>query len=416
MRKIKHGQVVGCTAAAALLILGCGMPELEDTGGQQEISTSGPAALHSRAVREHRDARSSMRSHGHPATDERGRILFSASPTGWTPDDLRSAYKLPSSGGSGKTIAIVDPYDNPYAEDDLAVYRAQFGLPPCTTANGCFQKVNQDGKSSPLPSSVPDPDCASTDWQFEIALDLDMASAGCPDCKILLVEAKSCYLNDLGAAELTAVGMGAAVVSNSWGGSEARIMPDTSTDAMYFNHPDVSIFFSSGDDGYDAGPQYPASSQYVTAVGGTTLSKNFLSFRGWNENAWGGPLSAKGSGSGCSQIFPKPSWQKDILCGKRMIADVAAVAKDVAVYQSHDAEGGWTTAFGTSVATPLVAAIYAITRNEKAGPSLPYKNRGAFFDVIFGSTGICLLRPYFCASSLGYDGPTGIGTPNGSSL
>lgn len=417
MRGFMHRQGVGVISAAALVFLGCGTTEPGDVGQQREaISGADPGPVHSLALSEHHDAPGVMHSNGHALTDEHGRILFASSPTGWTPDDLRSAYKLPSSGGSGKTIAIVDPYDDPSAEADLAVYRAQFGLPPCTTANGCFRKVNQDGKSSPLPSTTPDAGCASFDWQFEISLDLDMASAGCPDCNIVLVEANHCYLSDLGAAEITAVRLGAKVVSNSWSGNEADAYVDAATDAMYFNHPGVSIFVSSGDGGFNAGPQYPASSQYVTAVGGTTLHKDLLSFRGWNEIVWGGALSSQGAGSGCSQFNPKPSWQKDLFCGKRMVADVAAVAKDVAVYDSYNGGGGWTTAIGTSVAAPLVAAIYAVTGNEAAGPSLPYTKRGAFFDVIFGSTGVCLLWPYYCAASLGYDGPTGIGTPNGAKL
>lgn len=366
------------------------------------------STVHSLALHQQKDTLGVSHSHGHALTDEHGRVMFTATPAGLTPDDLRSAYKIPSSGGMGKIIAIVDPYDAPNIEADLAVYRAQFGLPPCTTANGCFLKVNQDGMTSPLPSAA-DP---ASEWALEAWIDVDMASAGCADCKILLIEANSNSNADLYTAVATAVRLGAAVVSNSWGHPE--VSTDAVTDATYFNHP--GIFFSSGDKGFQEPPQYPASSQYVTAVGGTTLRKNILSFRGWNETVWGGPLASMGSESGCSHYIPKPSSQKDLFCDKRMVADVAAVAENVAVYDSYGGIGGWFTAYGTSVAAPLVASIYTVTGNGGATPSLPYTHRGAFYDVIFGSNGLCLLWPYYCAASLGYDGPTGIGTPNGAAL
>lgn len=410
----KHRQGLGVVAAAALLMFGCGTADPGDEGPRRtEISGSVPESIHSLAIS---DTSRVVQASGHAVTNERGHVLFSSTPAGLTPSDLRSAYKLPSSGGGGKIIAIVDPYDDPNAEADLAVYRAQFGLPPCTTANGCFQKVNQDGKSSPLPALAPAPTAmAPTDWALEIAMSLDMASAGCPDCRLLVVEANSNSMNDLGAAEITAVRLGAAVVSNDWNAPEDQVYQDAATDALYFNHPGVSIFFSSGDLGFEEPPRYPSSSQYVTAVGGTKLSQDGSS-RGWREVAWGGLLKSLGTGSGCSRNIPKPSWQKDLLCFKRMVADLAAVAENLAVYDSYNGEGGWVTVYGTSASAPLVAAIYAVTGNESAGPSLPYSRRGAFFDITSGSTGVCLLWPYYCAASFGYDGPTGIGTPNGSAL
>lgn len=402
MNRLKHEVLV----MAALAFLGCGTAEPGDEQQRAELS-----AVQSRTRPQRNDALEGNHSFAHALTDELGRTLFTSTPTGWTPNDLRSAYKLPSSGGSGKIIAIVDPYDNPNAESDLAVYRSQFGLPPCTTANGCFQKVNQNGAASPLPRAA-DP---TTFRALEISIDLDMASAGCPDCNILLIESNTDSNADLYTAVLTAVRMRAAVVSNSWGHPE--VSADAATDAMVFNHPGVSIFFSSGDDGFTEPPQYPASSQYVIAVGGTTLRKAGSS-RGWSEKAWGGLLTSLGTGSGCSRNIPKPSWETDLLCLKRMVADVAAVAENVAVYDSYSAgSGGWAVGtYGTSIAAPLVAAIYALTGNEAAGPSLPYSKRGAFFDVTSGSTGICLLWPYYCAASIGYDGPTGIGSPNGAVL
>src|SRR6267142_5666923 len=153
------------------------------------------------------------RCHAQVRVDANGITPNALTPSGYFPADLASAYNLPASGGAGLTVAIVDAHDDPNAESDLAVYRSQFGLPPCTTANGCFKKVNQSGATSPLPT----PDVG---WAQEISLDLDMVSAACPQCKILLVEANSTSITDLGAAVNTAAAMGAVAISNSYGGPE----------------------------------------------------------------------------------------------------------------------------------------------------------------------------------------------------
>src|SRR5262249_11759682 len=151
---------------------------------------------------------------------------------------------------------------------DLAIYRAQFGLPPCTTANGCFKKVNQSGQASPLPS--PDPG-----WAGEIALDIDMVSAACPGCKILLVEANTAS-TDLGVAVNTAAALGANAISNSYGGDEDS--SDPTLNSSYFNPPGVLITASTGDWGY--GVSHPATEAHVLAVGGTSLTQS-NSPRGW---------------------------------------------------------------------------------------------------------------------------------------
>jgi subtilase family serine protease len=215
---------------------------------------------------------------------------------GYGPSDLASAYKLPTSNGAGKTVAIVDAYDDPNAASDLSTYRSQFGLPACTTSSGCFRKVNQNGATSPLPA-------ANSGWAGEIALDIEMVSAACPQCKILLVEASSPTTANLGTAVNTAVSMGAVAVSNSYGGSESSSDPSSST--SYYKHPGVAITVSSGDGGY--GVEFPASSPYVTSVGGTSLHTASNS-RGWSETAW------NGAGSGCSAYEAKPSFQHDSGC------------------------------------------------------------------------------------------------------
>src|SRR6185436_715031 len=177
--------------------------------------------------------------HARIRTDKAGGIHPMAAPAGLTPADIQAAYAIPT-GATGITVAIVDAYDNPNAESDLAVYRAQFGLPPCTTANGCFKKVSQTGSTTALPT----PD---TGWAGEIALDIDMVSAACPSCKILLVEADSALLSDLGAAVNMAASLGATAISNSYGGSETS--DSAAADSLFFNHPGIAITVSSGDDG-----------------------------------------------------------------------------------------------------------------------------------------------------------------------
>jgi hypothetical protein len=325
---------------------------------------------------------------------------FAASaPQGLSPSDLRAAYNLPSSGGAGLTVAVVDAQDNPRAEADLAVYRSQYGLPACTSANGCFKKVNQNGSTGSLPAADPG-------WAGEISLDIQVISAACPDCNILLVEADSTSDADLSAAENTAAALGASAISNSWGGAEYSAI--TSMESA-FNHPGVFITASSGDDGY--GASYPATSAHVTAVGGTSLSKVSGTSRGWSETAW------SGAGSGCSSYIAKPSWQHDTSCSRRMMADVAAVADPntgVAVYDSYGS-GGWTVVGGTSAAAPLIAAVFALTAKTSQTSQFSYVNPGDFYDVTSGSNGSCSAS-YECRATAGYDGPTGNGTPNGNAI
>jgi subtilase family serine protease len=331
-----------------------------------------------------------------------GRVQHATSPLGLVPADLRSAYALPQMT-TDATVAIVDAYDDPTAEADLAVYRSQFGEPACTTANGCFRKVGQDGGRA-----LPDPDGG---WSQEISLDLDMASAVCPSCHLLLVEATSASQANLGAAVNTAARLGAAAVSNSYGGPDAS---DRSY-GRYYHHDGVAIVASSGDSGY--GVSYPASSKWVTAVGGTTLRRSSRGRRGWEEAAW------SGSGSGCSNLN-STSWQSTstTACPGRAVADIAAVADPatgVAVYDSYTFEGtsGWLTFGGTSAAAPIIAGIFALAGNTASVEDGSYvwaHHRGGVNDVVSGSTGPCD-TPRWCEAHRGWDGPTGWGTPKGVS-
>ncbi|HKD97197.1 MAG TPA: putative Ig domain-containing protein [Micromonosporaceae bacterium] len=327
-------------------------------------------------------------------------ITPNVTPSGYGPADLDSAYKLSSAGGSGETVAIVDAMNDPTAAADLATYRSQFGLPACTVASGCLQIVNQNGATSPLPAN-------DAGWAGEESLDLDMVSAICPNCHIILVEANSATDADLYAAEDRAVTMGAKFVSNSWGGGEYS---GQTTDDSHFNHPGVAITVSSGDNGH--GSEYPATSQYVTAVGGTHLVTASNS-RGWTETAW------NGAGSGCSSFDAKPSWQTGVAtsCARRAEADVSAVADPatgVAVFQTFGASG-WVVYGGTSVAAPVIAGVYALAGNPAAGTyaaSYPYAHTGNLFDVTSGTNGTCGAPS--CTAGVGWDGPTGFGTPNGT--
>jgi subtilase family serine protease len=333
---------------------------------------------------------------GHAAP---GLVQPALTPSGYGPADLQSAYKLPSStAGSGQTVAIVDAYNDPTAEADLGVYRAQYGLPPCTTANGCFKKVNQNGGTSYPPTDA--------GWATEISLDLDMVSAICPKCHILLVEATSASYANLGKAVNEAAALHANAISNSYGGGDV-----SDSSAPYYNHPGIAVTASSGDSGY--GVAFPASSHYVTAVGGTTLSKASNS-RGWSETVW------SGAGSGCSTLNTALTGAASFNtgCSKRAEADVSAVANPstgVAVYDStpYGGRSGWQVYGGTSVSSPIVASVFALAGNAASiNNNYPYSHSGSFFDVTSGSNGSCS-PSQLCKARTGWDGPTGLGTPNG---
>ena len=290
---------------------------------------------------------------------------------GLHPADLQRAYGL-SSAGSGGTVAVVDAYDDPLAEADLAIYRAAFGLPACTSANGCLRKIDQHGGSA-----YPAPNAA---WAQEIALDLDMVSAACPSCAIVLVEANSAGIDDLGAAVDTAAALGVRAVSNSYYAAEWA--GETAEDAHYA-HGGVALTVSAGD---TTSPSYPATSPGVLAVGGTSLG-------GGAESAW-----AYGA-RGCSAYEKKPSWQAASPCATRAAVDVAAVGDpQTGVSMFASASGGWLVAGGTSVGAPLIAAA-AAQNGSFAGPWYPYAHPAAFHDIL----------------PAGVDAVTGLGSPNGTS-
>jgi subtilase family serine protease len=333
--------------------------------------------------------------------DAGGKPAVTATPSGYGPADIQAAYGLPAAGTatpSGPTVAIVDAYNDPTAESDLAVYRSHYGLPACTTGNGCFKKVSQTGSTTSLPKT-------DAGWATEISLDLDMVSAACPNCKILLVEANSASFANLGTAVSYAAKPvnGVSAISNSYGGS------DTTQIAAY-NQPRIAITASTGDAGY--GVESPASFPTVIAVGGTSLTKSGGTYA---EKAW------SGAGSGCSTLNTKPAWQSGTSCTGKANADVSAVADPntgVAVYDSTRYQGrsGWQVYGGTSASSPIIGSVYALGGNH--GYDYPgqytWSTTGGLHDVTSGSNGSCT-PAVWCTAGTGWDGPTGLGTPNGTS-
>jgi Domain of unknown function (DUF4214)/Subtilase family len=400
----RAGRALACAAVAAGL-LAAGSPSRVSA---QVATTAGPTGAASTIALDSARVCAAAAS-GHVRCMARvgirsGRVRANSATAGplpgsYAPADLRSAYALPSAtGGAGQTVAIVDAYDDPSAEADLGVYRSHFSLPACTTAGGCFRRVDQNGGGA-IPT-------ADAGWASETSLDLDMVSAICPRCSIVLVEASSDSTGDIYQAVREAVALGATEVSLSLGSSEYA---GEAQDDSVFRHPGVAIVASSGDDGY--GVQYPAASPYVTAVGGTTLTRT-PGGRGWSETAW------SGAGSGCSAYEPKPSWQTDPGCGRRAVTDVSAVANPatgVAVYDTY-AQPGWLTFGGTSVAAPIVAGSYALGGGEPGGSGgYAFYQHAAVNDITSGSNGSCT-PSYLCTARAGYDGPTGMGSLEGAPL
>jgi subtilase family serine protease len=322
-------------------------------------------------------------------TDIRG-LIRPNTPRGYAPSDLQTAYGLTSfsqSNGTGQTVAIVDAYDDPNAASDLNVYRSQYGLSSCTVSNGCFTKHKNTTRTN-------------TGWAEEESLDVDMVSAICPNCKILLVEASSASISALSSAEQYATAH-ANYVSNSWSGSEGI----TSYDSDY-NVGGVAITAATGDSGYNSTAQWPAILPSVIGVGGTSLK----SINPRTETAW------SGAGSGCSKIYSTPSYQSGLStgCSKRAEADSSAVADPntgVAVYDTFRV-GGWLVFGGTSVATPITASVFALAGNTGTNnPGNLYSHTSNLNDVTSGSNGSC--GAPLCVAGPGWDGPTGLGTPNG---
>ena len=389
-------------AAGALILASCASADREDAdAGDRQTDELGtiPQQPHSAVC-----SGGQWSCKARVRTDETNHIKPFAAPSGLGPADLAAAYKLDPNKTSTATIAIVDAFAYPNAESDLKTYRAQFGLPPCTVANGCLIIDNSQG-AGPSP--------ANDDWTVESALDLDLASAACPTCKLMFISAK----DDQGSGLFTAQNQAAAkpgvvAISDSWGGPSDGT--DVSLDSQFFNHPGVNIFVASGDNGNTgATPDYPSTSAHVIGVGGTSLVKSTTNARGFTEGAW------SGAGSSCSKLNAKPGFQSVVpsaACTKRAASDVSAVADPntgLAVF--NQGSGGWIVVGGTSAASPFVAGVFA--RYGIAAPndaSFAYTHASQFFDITTGKNGTC--GSALCNAGAGWDGPTGIGSPNGAVL
>jgi subtilase family serine protease len=390
---------------------------------------------------------------------------------GLTPGDLATAYGLPTTGGHGQTVAIVDAYNDPNINADLQTFDSHYGLAACSTSNGCLRVVNQNGSATP-----PANDTAG--WSVEESLDVEAVHSVCQGCKIILVEANSDFDTDLGLAENRAVTLGATEVTNSFGGPEGG---STTTFQNDFNHPGVVITASAGDDGYydydlldkvDQA-QIPAAYNTVVSVGGTSLYLGQTATRQsetvWNDNGVrdynqqlaGVALGA--SGGGCSTLFSAQRWQSSLStwgstgCGsKRLDSDVSAVADYLTgfdVYDSYSCSGcspapGWFTIGGTSLSSPIIAASYALAGGARGVPYPAltlYGHQGKAYDVTTGGNGWCdgagaancpnpnsqgfgivdcaytaggavAVGDRACDALAGYDGPTGVGSPNGLTM
>jgi uncharacterized protein (TIGR03382 family) len=324
--------------------------------------------------------------------------------------DLQSAYRIdPNVIPDAKpTIAIVDAYGYPSLESDLTVYRTQYGMSACTIANGCLKVVNENGQTSPLPPLPP----AGDDWTLETALDLDLASAACPKCNLLVVQADNNTGDGMFLAQNVATQLGATVISNSWGGGEDSSSTEMARLEGFFAHPGIAIFVAAGDKGYtDQAPDYPSTSAHVIAVGGTHLVRD-TSARGWSETAW------TGGGSSCSQTIAKPDYQTSSPCKFKAAVDLAAVGDPttgMAIYNAR--AGGWGTVGGTSASAPFIAGLWAATGNgAQTSGAFIAANASKFYDVTTGSNGTCAPSTLLCTAALGWDGPTGYGTPNAQAL
>ncbi len=348
---------------------------------------------------------------------------FPDSVNGLTPNDLSSLYSYPGPQaqgvlGAGATIAVVVAGDYANAEADLAIYRQYYGLPTCSSASGCLTKVGaaapgQAGASgSPTSVSANPTTPNAIGWAAETDVDTQMVSAVCPNCRIVIAEAASASLGDLTTAVSAAIAAGATIVNTSFGAPES--VADVSL-APTYESPKVKVVAAAGDWGY--GVYFPAADPKVVAVGGTSIQTAGSAV---SETVWAG------TGSGCSRYFSKPAWQNPIVlslqvCPNRTVADTAAVADPktgVAFYDSTlygAAGGGWAIVGGTSVSAPIVAGMFALSgqAGQGLGAQVFYNlHYLAFLTIATGSNGSCS-PAYLCNGGLGYNGPTGLGVPQG---
>jgi subtilase family serine protease len=331
-----------------------------------------------------------------------------STPGGITPAQITTAYGLPAGfQGAGETIALIESGDDPNIEADLNTFSAQFGLPPCTTANGCFTKVFSDGSLPPQDAN----------WGIETSLDVEWAHAIAPLAKIIVVE--STNTSTLFNAVPFTIALRPSVISMSWGNTEFN--GETIYDSELFEGgANIPMFAATGDSGN--GVWYPSSSPYVTAVGATQITidsnGNYIS-----ETAWAG------SGGGVSAFEKEPAFQTGYVIpqakGMRGVPDVSYNGSSGTPYAVYDSfgQGGWMQVAGTSASTPQWAALVADMESAKQGR---FNNINASIysvaretnpllinNILTGTNGSCT---YYCQARSGYNYVTGLGTPKSGFL
>ena len=414
---------------------------------------------------------------------------------GYTPTQIATAYGLNAGAATTQTVAIVDAYKDPSVLADLDSFDAHYGI--ASETGSSFRVVNQSGGTdlTGVHSDV--------GWSAEITLDVQAVRGLCHHCKILLIEANSNSNADLAAAVSEAVALGAKIVSNSYGGTESG------GSGSNYDHHGVAILASTGDDGWYSwdfanvggtshnAPNTPASYNTVIGVGGTSLYLNSDGTRQsetvWNDNGSSDiagysigqtfGVRAGATGGGCSAFYDAQPWQQNVSgygslgCGavRRDGVDIAAVADAYTGYDIYEtttgwctspgtdgngnscpnSDPGWQTYGGTSLASPVVAAMWGLAGGPgnvaypalslyghfKSDPTHP------LYDVTFGGNGACdtgtpgacasffnvanpntagsgmldclwassgastLANHYQCYARSGYDGVSGVGAP-----
>lgn len=395
---MKKSWIAAAAGAASLVVTAL-------VSGVPAASAAPAGKLHPERVCHSVATRGEATCHALKMVDAKGVAPAATAPPagGLDPAELKDAYKLTGLASGGRTVAIVDAYGYTNLERDLNIYRSQFGIPACTKANGCLRVINQNGGTS-----LPRMDIG---WAQEQALDVDAVSAACPDCKIVVVQAQSASFGNLGTAVNTAAKQpGVVAISNSYGGGDAA----DSTYGGYYNHPGIAVTASTGDNGYQGG-SYPASSSYVTAVGGTSLVTAPGTSRGWSESVW------SGAGSGCSSynVALAAAASFNTGCARRAMADVSAAADPgqgglSVYYPTSKSASTWGQFGGTSESAPIIASVYALSGNTAGyANAIPYAHTGSLFEVTAGTNGTCPTTQW-CTARAGWDGPTGLGTPNGA--
>ena len=378
--------------AAGALVLGGLATVLPSASASTPQGTSG---MHAKRVCAAHPKPGFASCHALAMADSSGRIIQSSKPlAAFTPADFQKAYNLKGLKSGGRTVAIVDAFAYPTLEADLAAYRDFYNLPKCTIKNGCLTVIGQDGGKPPTD--------VDPNWDLEQALDLDMVSAVCPDCKILMVESDNNSFRNRGAAvNQAAKTKGVVAISNSYGADGADIK-----NRADYDHPGIAVTASTGDHGYQDASA-PANMTSVIAVGGTSILPDG-SARGFSETVW------SGAGSGCSDRNRAPSYQdtRATKCKGDAMADVSAAANPSQGGASIYYNGHFTQVGGTSESSPLIAAVFALSGKTRDYPGkYLWDNPNKLYDITSGSNGAC--GAPLCTAGKGWDGPTGLGTPNG---